>query len=51
MQRTDPVLDWISRKFASCVRGTNFTHVAEEMSIIPVSIVILSISSVETQMI
>lgn len=48
MQRTHPVLDSILRKFGSCVRGTNFTHVAEEMSNIPVSMVILSISSVET---
>lgn len=46
MKWTHPDLAWILRKFASCVRGTNFTHVFEEMSNIPVSIVILSISSV-----
>lgn len=42
---THPYLGWISRKLPSWVRGTNLTHVPEEMSCIPVSMVILSMLS------
>lgn len=40
-----PYLGWMSRKLPSWVRGTNLTHVPAEMSCIPVSMVILSMSS------
>lgn len=42
---THPYLGWISRKLPSWVRGTNLIHVPEDMSCIPVSMVILSMSS------
>lgn len=43
--QSHPYLGWMSRKLPSWVRGTNLMQVPAEISCIPVSIVILSMSS------